>query len=422
MKIIADLQVHSRFARATSKDITLESLEKYARIKGLGLLGTADFQHPQWNKEIKKALREDDNGILWSKTGFPFIWQTEISLMYSQGGKGRAVHVLVYAPDTIIADRIISYLGSKGRLDYDGRPIFGMSVHDAVRDLKAISDDIEIIFAHCMTPFFGVYGSKSGFDSLKECLGDQADKVYAVESGMSADPGMLWRFKEQFNVVSFSDAHSMWPWRIGREATIFDVPKLTYRNVMHAIRTGDGLAGTIETPPAYGRYHWDGHRDCGFESSPEETKRLDGICPKCGKKLIIGVDYRVEELAKEPDGYRPRGAKPYYTLVPLHELIAFHLGTSLLSSKKVWAIYDALIHRFGTEFSILLDAKEDNLSAALHGDEALVRLIMLNREAKLPIRPGYDGVYGRINLPAGDPEGPRQEPDRGQKGLSGFLG
>ncbi len=422
MRIIADLQVHSRFARATSKDISLENLEKYARIKGLGLLGTADFQHPQWNKELKKGLEEDDSGILWSKTGFPFIWQTEISLMFSQGGKSRAVHMLVYAPNTTVADKIISYLGSKGRLDYDGRPIFGMSVHDAVKDLKAISEDIELIFAHCMTPYFGIYGSKSGFDSLKECLGDQAEKVYAVESGMSADPGMLWRFKEPFNVVSFSDAHSMWPWRIGREATIFEIPKLTYKNVVHAIRTGDGLAGTIETPPEYGRYHWDGHKDCNFSCPPQETKKLNGVCPRCGKKLIIGVDYRVEELAKEPDGYRPQSAKPYYLLVPLHELIAFHLGTTLLSSKKVWEIYNRITDMFGTEFDVMLNAKEADLNAALPDDATLVRLIMLNRDGKLPIQPGYDGVYGRINLQekAGSEEPIKS--GQGQKGLIGFLG
>jgi PHP family Zn ribbon phosphoesterase len=243
---------------------------------------------------------------------------------------------------------------------------------------------------------------------------------------MSADPGMLWRFKEQFNVVSFSDAHSMWPWRIGREATIFDVPKLTYSNVMRAIRTGEGLAGTIETPPAYGRYHWDGHRDCGFSSSPQETKRLNGICPKCGKKLIIGVDYRVEELAKEPEGYRPKDAKPYYLLVPLNELIAFHLGTTLLSSKKVWEVYNGLIDRFKTEFNIMIDVEEKDLTAALPEDKDLVKLILLNREGKLPIQPGYDGVYGKINLPggkagSGKPEQPTKVQKPNQSGLSKFL-
>ncbi len=404
MEIIADLQIHSRYARATSKDITLESLEKYARIKGLGLLGTADFQHPLWNKEIKKALKEDDNGILWSKTGFPFIWQTEISLMFSQGGKGRAVHLLVYAPNTEVADKIIKYLGSKGRLDYDGRPIFGISCRDFVKDLTAIDGMIEIVASHCMTPYFGLYGSRSGFDSLQACFGDQVNKIHAIESGLSADPGMLWRFKENVNVISSSDAHSFWPWRLGREATIFEIPELSYHNIINAVQTGKGLWGTIETPPSYGKYHWDGHRDCNFSCSPQETKKLKGICPKCGKKLIIGVDYRVEEISKEPEGYKPKDAKPYYTLVPLHELIAFHLGTSLLSSKKVWAIYDMLISRFSNEFRVMIDIEESDLRSALPEDPALVHLILLNRKGKLPIQPGYDGVYGRISLPGKETE------------------
>src|SRR3989344_5397357 len=184
MEIIAYLQIHSRFARATSKDITLENLEKWARIKGVNLLGTGDFQHPKWNKEIKDNLREDEHGILWSKTGFPFIWQTEVSLMFSQGGKRRAVHLLIFAPNTNIADKIVSYLGSKGRLDYDGRPIFGMSCNLIVKELKEIDDMIEIIPAHCMTPWFGLYGSDSGFDSLKDCFLDMSEKIYAIESGM----------------------------------------------------------------------------------------------------------------------------------------------------------------------------------------------------------------------------------------------
>ncbi len=420
MKVIADLQIHSKYARATSKDISLENLEHYARIKGIDMLGTADFQHPLWNRELKKKLNEDDSGILWSKTGFPFIWQTEVSLMFQQGGKSRAVHLLLYAPNTVTADKIISYLSSKGRLDYDGRPIFGIPCRDVVKDLKAIDDMIEIIFAHCMTPYFGVYGSRSGFDSIEECLGDQVGKVYAVESGMSADPGMLWRFKEKVNVVSFSDAHSMWPWRIGREATIFEVPKPTYSNVIHAIRTGEGLLGTIETPPAYGRYHWDGHASCEFSCPPSETKKLDGICPKCNKRLTIGVDYRVEELAKEPRGYKPKNAKPYYQLVPLHELIAFHLGTTLLTSKKVWEKYNRLIGACKTEFNVMLDASEEELRCALPDDEGLVKLIILNREGKLPIQPGYDGVYGKINLPTSEPRQPAA-PQGKESGLSLFM-
>ena len=394
MRVIADLQIHSKYARATSKDLSVENLEKYARIKGIDLLGTGDFQHPLHRKELDAALTEDDKGILRTKTGFPFIWQTEVSLMFSQGGKRRAVHLLIYAPNTRLADKITEYLGSKGRLDYDGRPIFGMTCRNLVMDLKKIDDKIEIIPAHCMTPFFGLYGSKSGFDSLQECFLDMSDKIYAIESGMSADPGMLWRFKEKVNIVSFSDLHSFWPWRLGREATILDISELSYDNIIKAIRTGQGLIGTIETPPAYGKYHWDGHRDCNFSSSPSETKKLKGICPVCHKPLIIGVDYRVEEIAKEPAGYKPANATLYYNLVPLHELISFIYKTPM-AGKKAWAIYDDLIDKFGNELKILMDADKKQLTKA---DPKLVDIIMANREGKLKIKPGYDGVYGRVEF------------------------
>ena len=396
MEIIADLQIHSRFARATSKDITLENLEKYARIKGVQLLGTGDFQHPKWNKEIKENLKEDNNGILWSKTGFPFIWQTEVSLMFSQGGKRRAVHLLIFAPNTETADKIVFYLGSKGRLDYDGRPIFGITAENLVKELKEIENKIEIIPAHCMTPWFGLYGSDSGFDSLKECFGEQAKNIHAVESGMSADPAMLWRFKESFNVVSFSDAHSFWPWRLGRESTIFEFDELSYDNIMKAIRTGQGLKGTIETPPEYGKYHYDGHRICNFSSSPPETKKLGGICPVCGKKLTIGVDNRVEEIAKEKQGYVPQNSRPFFKLIPLHELIAFAYKTTM-ASKKAWMIYDSLISKFGNEFNILIHVKKEQLMQEKLNED-LIELILLGREGKLQVKPGYDGVYGEVLL------------------------
>jgi len=396
MELISDLQIHSRFARACSRYITLDNLEKYARIKGLHLLGTADFQHPEWNKEIKSNLKEDENGILWSKTKFPFLWQTEVSLMYSQDDKRRAVHLLIFSPNTSIADNIIEYLSSKGRLDYDGRPIFGISCRDLVKDLKQIDDKIEIIPAHCMTPYFGLYGSKSGFDSLKDCFKDQVSKIHAIESGMSADPQMLWRFKEDVNIVSFSDMHSFWPWRIGRESTIFDVSELTYDNIINAIRTSKGLNATIETSPFYGKYHWDGHRNCNFSCSPQESKKLKGICPKCGNSLTIGVDYRVEEIAKESKDYKPKNAKPFYTLIPLQELIAVVYDIKQLQSKKVWESYNKLIKEFKNEFNVLLNVSFEDLKKVVH--EKLANLIIKNRENKLNIKCGFDGVYGKVIL------------------------
>lgn len=395
MEIIADLQLHSRFSRACSKDITLDKLEKFARVKGLNLLSTADFQHPTWNSEIKKNLEEDEKGVLWSKDKFPFIWGSEVSLMFSDNGR-RAVHLLMFAPNNEIADQMVDALSKKGRLDYDGRPIFGMSCVEFVELMKEIDDKIEIIPAHCMTSFFGLYGSKSGFDSLKECFKDKSNKIYAIESGMSANPSMLWRLKENVNIVSFSDAHSFWPYRIGREATIFDFKELSYENIIKAIRTGNGLKKTVEVKPEYGKYHIDGHRSCNFFCDYNESKRLNKICPKCKHELTIGVEYRIEELAKTGEGYKSENAKDFVEVIPLQELIAVVYNVKQLNSRKVWSIYDVLIKNFGNEFNILLNASEDELKKIVH--EKLAKIIVLNREGKLKIKSGFDGVYGEIIL------------------------
>ncbi len=396
MEIIADLQIHSKYSRATSKDLSIENLEKYARIKGIHLLGTGDFQHPLHRKDIDKYLKEDDKGILWTKTGFPFIWQTEVSLIFSQGGRRRAVHLLIFSPNTKTADEIIKFLGSIGRLDYDGRPIFGMSCAELVKNLKLIDDKIEIIPAHCMTPWFGLYGSDSGFDSLQECFQNQTDNIYAIESGMSADPSMLWRLKEKINIVSFSDAHSHWPFRLGREATIFDIKELSYDGIIKAIRNGEGLKGTIETPAEYGKYHFDGHRNCKFNCSPKETIDLNGICPVCKGKLTLGVDYRVEKLAKAEAGYKPENAKPFFKLLPLHELIALNLDVKM-ESKGCWVVYNGLIEGFGNELNLLLNVNKEAMIKKV--DDRLIELIILNREGKLKVKPGFDGEYGRVLLP-----------------------
>ncbi|MBI2449491.1 hypothetical protein HYV49_04305 [Candidatus Pacearchaeota archaeon] len=804
--IIADLQIHSRYARACSPAITIDALEKYSRIKGLHIIGTGDFQHPLWRKEIDEKLKEDDNGILRTSSGFPFLWQTEVSLMYSQDGKRRAVHHLIFSPNTNVSNEITKYLGSKGRLDYDGRPIFGMTSPQLVEDLKKLSDEIEIIPAHCllpnekimcnpspkkisdieigekvlthtgnykkvtatfvrpykgkiysiqpyyfreginttsehpffaiktvkdcsfvgglckpnsiskgkhkctkkhyndyksewipaeklevndvllyprqkettdlqeikissilnkedfvvksdkiyskagrqdkgifdiikvdnnlcrlvgyylaegyitkktnciqfsfgkhediyiaevinlmktcfnvelgkkrerngyelyfyskilvnlfeklfyepntqlrahskklsdhfiylplekqieifrgwwrgdsgvtvseilaqqmkliclrlgiipsiyklpkedgtkykrfihgrkinvnydayflqrlsfyedkfnllkeaefikfntklnrkhgwlddnyvyipiksietldyegevynleveednsfvtpsatvhncMTPWFGLFGSKSGFDSLAECFQEQRKHIYAVESGMSADPSMIWRLKENTSIVSFSDLHSFWPWRIGREATIFDIniDALSYKSIIKQIRE-NSFHATIETDPAYGKYHYDGHRTCNFSCSPAKSKELNGICPVCGKELTIGVDNRIEQLAKMPAGYFPAKRKKFYKLLPLHELIAFHIKSSL-SSKKTWLIYNQLIEKFGNEFNVLIKIEKIDIINAGFKQE-LAELIINNRIGNLKVKPGYDGVYGEI--------------------------
>ncbi len=396
MKLIADLHIHSSHSRACSKDLNFENLEKYAKIKGINLLGTGDFTHPKWISEIKEKLKDNGTGILYSKTGFPFALQTEISLAYTQGEKGRRIHHLILAPSIEVVEQINAFLLSKGRLDYDGRPIFGMSSIGLLDNLQSISSEIELIPAHAWTPWFGIFGSESGFNSLKECFGEKTGKIHAIETGMSSDPAMNWRIKELDNItlMSNSDCHSFWPWRIGREANVLDLKEPTYGNLLGAIRERKGFIGTIEVDPGYGKYHFDGHRLCNVVMSPAESAQHKNICPKCGSKMTIGVLNRVEELAsrERPEGYVKENAIPFKSLIPLSEVIS-ELNGFPVASKKTWQIYNALIEKFGSEFSVLLNAEEKELKSVV--DEKLAAAIMKNREGKIKVEPGYDGVYGK---------------------------
>ncbi len=390
---IADLHIHSRFSRACSNKIDFENLVKWAKIKGLNLLGTGDFTHPVWFNEIKEKLVEK-NGFYYYQD-FPFIISGEISLIYTQD-RGRRIHVVVLVPSIEIAEKINSYFDTKGRRDYDGRPIFKISGDEFVRDMMNISSEIEIIPAHIWTPWFGLFGSMSGFDSLKECFKEQFENIHAIETGMSSDPEMNWRIQELENkaIVSFSDAHSFWPFRMGREATIFKKID-SYEGIIEQIRNKTFIA-TIETDPAYGKYHWDGHRNCGFSCSPEKAKELSEICPVCKRHLIIGVDSRVEQLANNPQGFKPENAKPFFKLLPLHELISLAVGNNM-QSKKVWAVYNSIINLFGNELNILLNvSKEELISQNI--DEKLIELIIKNRAEKIKVKPGYDGVYGEASF------------------------
>ena len=393
MKIISDLHIHSRFSRATSKSLDIPNLEKWAQIKGVNLLGTGDFTHPEWIKELKKQLTTDETGILKTKAGFPFVLSTEISLMYSQDNRGRRIHNVVLAPDFEVVKQITDYLLTKGRIDYDGRPIFGIPAPEFTESLMQISKNIEIIPAHIWTPWFGMLGSKSGFDSVEEGFKDQTKHIHAIETGLSSDPAMNWRLSklDKFQIVSFSDLHSYWPWRLGREATVFDI-KPTYDNIIKALRTGKGISETIEVDPSYGKYHWDGHRQCGVCMAPKESIKLHNICPVCGRTMTIGVEYRVEELADRPEGYAPKDRPGFKTLMPLSELIATSLGVKQLYGKKVFEVYNKLIDAFGSEFAIVLEAPEEKIKELV--SEKLSKLIIANRQGKIKVKPGYDGVYG----------------------------
>ena len=407
--LFADFHIHSRYSRACSTNITIENLVKWAKIKGLNILGTGDFTHPLWLKEIKEKLKEK-NGFYYYED-FPFIITGEISLIYTQEQdenkspitnfenkirRGRRIHLVILVPNLETADKINSYFDTKGRRDYDGRPIFKIPGNEFVKAMMKISKEIEIIPAHIWTPWFGIFGSMSGFDSLKECFKEELENIHAIETGMSSDPEMNWRIKELEDkaIVSFSDAHSFWPFRLGREATIFNKTD-SYSGIIEQIRK-KSFFGTIETDPAYGKYHWDGHRDCNFSSSPEESRKLKGICPVCGKPLVIGVDNRVEQLASHEKGFKLKNAKPFYKLLPLHELLSLVLE-SPLESKNTWKKYNELIEIFGNEFNILLNVSKEEF-ANKNVDEKTIDIILRNREEKIKVKPGYDGEYGKALL------------------------
>jgi len=417
MKIIGDFHIHGPYAMACSKNTTIEKLEQNAKIKGLNILGTGDCLHPKWFQSITSQLAEDENGILWTKNKFPFIWQTEISLMYTHNGKGRRIHHVILLPNKEIVEQVRDTLLKRGRLDYDGRPIFGINSIEFVDMLRSISNNIEIIPAHAWTSWMSIFGSKSGFNSVEECFEDRAKYIHAIETGMSSDPPMNRRISklDKYNLVSFSDPHSYHPWRLGREATMFNVKNINYKSIINAIRTGDGLAGTIEVNPSYGKYHVDGHRACGVVLEPEQTKKLNGICPVCKNPLTIGVAYRVEELA---DREKPKNVPYFKEVIPLTELIASLYDIKQLSSKKVWEIYNTLIKNFNNEYNILLNVSFEDLKKVV--DEKLANLIILNRDNKLDIKPGYDGVYGQIILDGKSKERKNEIKRKKQKDLFDF--
>lgn len=423
MEIISDLHLHSKYSRATSKQLDIQNLEKWARVKGLNLLGTGDFTHPKWIEDIKANLTEDDTGILKTKTGMNFLMQTEVSLIYTDECKGRRVHNVILAPDINTSELITAYFLKHGRIDYDGRPIFKISCPQLTEDLKKIHESIEIIPAHIWTPWFGLLGSMSGFDSVEQAFKDQTKHIHALETGLSSDPAMNWRLSslDRYSLVSFSDSHSFWPWRIGRENTIFDLKELTYKNIINALRTKDGLSGTIEVDPGYGKYHIDGHRACKVALEPQETRKVNGICQVCGKPLTIGVLNRVEQLADRPEGFRPSDGKDFKTLIPLSEIIAKLLGAGI-ATKKVWEEFNNLIAAFGSELNILLKLTEEELNKIT--TEKITEMILKNRQGKIKIQPGFDGEYG---IPIFDEKDKQELNDqiteirKKQTGLSDFI-
>lgn len=407
MKMIADLHIHSRFSMATSKEGTPENLDFWARKKGISLIGTGDFTHPVWREELKERLVSEGNGLYrlrdayvkeesrkFPGEGTRFVVSGEISSIYKKNGKTRKIHNVILLPSLEAADAMAQRLEKIGNIHSDGRPILGLDSHDLLEMMLDVCPEGILIPAHIWTPHFSVLGAKSGFDSVEECFEELAPYIHALETGLSSDPAMNWRISklDRYQLVSNSDAHS--PSKLGREANLLDID-CSYEGLYRAIQTGEGLEGTVEFFPEEGKYHFDGHRKCGVSLSPVEAERLGGICPVCGKKLTMGVDHRVEQLADRAEGFVKKDGKKYESLVPLPEVISTCMGYSA-ASKKVQGCFEQMIQTLGTEFDILRNVPSEDIKSC--AGERIAEGIENVRTGNVKRIPGYDGEYGKIEL------------------------
>lgn len=399
MRFIADFHLHSKYSRATSKDMEVETLARWAKKKGIALLGTGDFTHPAYFSELQSKLVPTGNGLFQLRKGdedVRFILTTEVSNIYSQGGRGRRIHTLLFVPSFEVAEAIRSRLGNFGKLSSDGRPIFGFSAKELVNMILDISEDCLIVPAHAWTPWFSLFGANSGFDSIEECFGEMSPHIRVIETGLSSDPEMNWRLSalDEITLISNSDAHS--PNRLGREANGLDC-ELSYQEVTAVLRKKDRrkFLFTMEFFPEEGKYHYDGHRQCGVILSPSETRSHQYLCPRCQKRVTVGVMHRVEDLSDRQEGFVPKHAIPSIHLIPLEEIIAEGLGVRV-GTKAVESEYERLVERGGSEFRILLEATPEELASFV--PENILEGIIRVRQGKVSIVPGHDGVYGKIDL------------------------
>ncbi|EQD34964.1 UvrD/REP helicase [mine drainage metagenome] len=422
MEIIADLHVHSRYAMACSSNISIRGMEAAALEKGINVISAADFTHPLWLNEIEENLEEDGSTGLYkvkgSASSVRFILGTEVSTVYTgDDNKVKKIHHCLLMSDIGKVKILNDKLGKYGSLGSDGRPTLSISAPELVDMAKSVDPGSFIFPAHAWTPWFGVFGSMSGFDSLKDAYKDREKDIYAIESGLSSDPKMNWRISalDKYSIISNSDFHSL-P-KMGREANVFDIKSkaLSYGSIIEAIKekSQSTFKKTIEFYPEEGKYHYDGHRNCNFSIDPQ--KESSQICPVCGKRLVIGVLHRVNDLADRPDGYAPKSAIPYIHLIPLIEVVSYVKGKSTYS-KDVTAIRDKLVSAFGTEFNVLMSANQEAISEA--SDVEIAQAIQNMRDDKVSIMPGYDGTYGKIDLL--NREKP-SKPKPKQRGISQFM-
>ena len=413
MQQIADLHIHSKYSRACSPKLDLPNIDRFCEIKGLDIVATGDFTYPAWFGDIKNQLEEIENtGLYKLKEEFKikddefknlkgetkFILSTELALVYKKGGKCRRLHLVVLAPSVKAVEKLNHYLDKKYNIRSDGRPILGMSAEELCEICFGIDDNFMIIPAHAWTPWYAIFGSKSGFDSLEECFGKWTSKIKAIETGLSSDPEMNWSLSALDNItlISNSDAHSL-P-NLGREANIFDLEEITYQEIKQVIESGDRkkFLKTIEFYPEEGMYHFDGHRECGISFDPTETKKHKGICPKCKRPLTIGVTNRVHSLADRKLGFKPKNAIPFVKLVELDKIIAESLGVKSRSSKKVQEEYKNMINKLGSELQILLNLGREEIAKV--SKEKIAEGIEKMRSGDIIIEPGFDGQYGKIKI------------------------
>ncbi|MBI4982229.1 MAG: DNA helicase UvrD [Candidatus Omnitrophica bacterium] len=395
MEFIADFHIHSKYSRATSKQMDVEHIAEFAKLKGITLMGTGDFTHHLWLEELKHNLEDSGNGLFKHK-GVNFILSAEISSIYSKNSKGYRIHNLIFAPSFKAVDKINDVLGRCGNLASDGRPILGLDAEELARIVLDIDENCMVVPAHIWTPWFSLFGSMSGFDKIEDCFGKQTENIFALETGLSSDPGMNWRLSalDKFSLISNSDSHS--PQKIGREANVFNCD-LDYKTIREVLKTKDKkrFLYTIEFFPEEGKYHFDGHRLCDARLSPKETKNNNGKCPKCGKPVTVGVMNRVEKLADRLEGFVPTNNIPYRNLIPFDEIIADakNVGKNSVSVEREYRGYLA---KFGTEFEILLRASKEELLKGL--PPRVAEGVLRCREGKVNIKAGFDGEYGIISI------------------------
>lgn len=399
MKIIADLHIHSKYSRATSKDMNIPEIAYWAKLKGISLVGSGDFTHPGWFQELKKYLKQISN-YTYEYDGIKFILTTEVSNIFYRNGRNYRIHNIVFLPDFPSVEKFNNILQNYGDLVSDGRPIVSMDCVDLVEIVNSITENSLIIPAHAWTPHFSLFGSNSGFDSLQECFKQYTQYIKSIETGLSSDPKMNWRLSEldRITLVSNSDAHS--PQNLGREANVFNIDEKCedlYTEVLSIIKNKDKnkFLYTIEFYPEEGKYHYDGHRSCSVCWSPKETKKFKYICPVCGKKVTIGVLNRVEQLADREEGFIPENAIPYKNVIPLMEIIADALGTGK-GTQKTLNEYIFITTQIAKEFEVLLDLPYEELKSRIN--PKIAEGILKVRDQEVDIFPGYDGEYGKISI------------------------